>query len=460
MPLAPARSYLSRTAEISAPTDRQSLRWHGWRFAAVVYVLVVGLCSFATFALPDLLGYHQWLALGDGKWTIESAQWVSWGGIGSVYSANPQFLPLPGFLIILAPAVALGNHLGLVTGYPYALRYPSMLLVAGPVFFLTGSTAILGVDYLADTLQTSRFRRRVIVASTGLLVVIPTTVWAGHPEDLAGIALACASLAALLRRRYLGAALLLAFAVMMQTWAGLLIPILIAATPAGKRVRALIWSSLLPGLTAALLLVLDFHDAFRSLIVQPMQGNGQHLPWWGLAHKLTIMQSGVPVVVRVGSASRSLAVVAAFVAAIIVWRKPTAQTILAAAATVLLARGASETQFWSYYLAPAAVLMAVASATSGVERRRWTLGGGSALVAYCCAAGGYDAYSLPGATTVLMPPFLALGVLIACGAGVVIATRSRTPASDPRLLSQSQLAPDDFNGPTSCPEAALEPSLL
>ena len=460
MPLARALSCLSTSVEISAATDRQSLRWHGWRFAAVVYVVVVGLCSFATFALPDLLSYHQWLPLGDSKWTIQSAQWVTWGGIGTVYSANSQFLPLPGFLIILAPAVALGDHLGLMTAYPFALRYPSMLLLVGPVFFLTGSTAVLGVDYLADTLQISRSRRRVLVASTGMLVVIPTTVWAGHPEDLVGIALACASLAALLRRRYLGAALLLATAVMMQTWAGLLIPILIAATPPGKRVRALVWSSLLPGLSAALLLALDFHDAFRSLIIQPMQGYGQHLPWWDLAHKLTIIQSGAPVIVRVGSLSRSLAVVAAVVAALIVWRKPSAQTILTAAATVLLARGASETQFWPYYLGPAAVLMVTASAMSGVDRRRWALGGGSALVAYCCAAGGYNAYASPGATTVLMPPFLALGVLVACGAGLVIATRSRTGASHSRLRSRSPIGPGDSRGRTSRRETTLEPSLL
>ena len=401
------------------PGSTVPLRWDGWRFALAVAVVTVGLCLFATFALPGLLGYHQWLTLGDGKWTIQSAQRVSWGGIGTVYSANPEFLPLPGFLILLAPAVAIGDHLGLVNGYPFAIPYPSMLLVAAPVFFVTGASAILGVDYLADTLAIARRRRRLIAVATGLLVVVPTCVWAGHPEDLVAIALACGSVALLLRRRWLGAAMVLSLAIMMQSWAGLLIPLLVAAVPPGRRLRALVWSSALPAACASLLVALDPHDAFRSLVVQPMQGSGQHLPWWSLAGHLTIMQSGAPVIVRVGSASRSLAVVAAIVVALVVWRKPTPATIMTAASMVLLARGVFETQFWCYYLAPAGVFMALAAARPGVSRRRWCLGALCALVAYSCAVGGYVAYS--------MPSFLALGILLAGGVGFVVATRQQQP---------------------------------
>jgi hypothetical protein len=397
-------------------------RWVDWPFAVAVSVGTIGLCFFATFLLPDMLGFHQWLTMGDAKWTIMSAQWVSWGGIGTVYAANPQFLPLPGFLILLTPFVAVGDHLNLVTNYPYPLRYPSMLLAAAPVFFVTGASTILGVDYLANTLGVVRRRRRQIAVAIGLLVVVPTCVWAGHPEDLVAIALACTSVSLLLRRRYLGAAVVLSLAIMMQSWGVLLIPVVVAATPPGRRWAAFVWSSLLPAGCSILLLSLDFRDAFRSLVVQPMQGNGQHLPWWGLAHHLTISQNGLSYASRVGSSSRSLAVVVAVVAGVIVWRKPTAPTIMTAAAITLLARGVFETQLWCYYLAPAAVFMLLAAAHSEVSPRRWCLGALSALVAYSCAAAGYDGYS--------MPSFLALGILLASGAGLVVAVR---PAPDQRL---------------------------
>jgi hypothetical protein len=434
--------------------DPAPLRWHDWPFAVAVAFATIGLCFFATFALPDLLGYDQWQLLGDGETTIRAAQWVSWGGIGNVYAANPQYLPLPGFLILLAPVVALGDHLGLVIAYPFPIPRPSMLLVAAPVFFVTGASAILGADYLADTLGISRRRRRPIAVAIGLLVVIPTCTYIGHPEDLVAIALSCVSVALLLRRHYLGAAIVLSLAIMMQSWAVLLIPLLIAASPPGRRLLTLAWSAALPAACASMLLVLDFHDAYRSLVLQPMVGLGQHLPWWNLAGHLTTLDSVThrvaigqarssetfvtPVVALVGSTSRSLAVVAAIVVAVMVWRRPTHTAIMTAASVALLARGVFETQVWCYYLAPAAVFMVLAAAGSGVTGRRWCLGALSALVAYSCAAGAYNPHR-----PYSMAPFLALGILLTSGVGVVLATRpqpSEQPGRD--QPAESPVAPD------------------
>jgi hypothetical protein len=402
--------------------DPAPLRWDSWRFAVAVAVLTIALCFFATFSVPRLFGVHQWLFLGDAVWAIKSAQWVSWGGVGNLYSANPLYISLPGYLFVLAPAVAVGDHYHWATSYPMALVYPRMLLAAAPVFFVSGATSILGADYLANTLGIARRRRRLIAVAIGLLVVLPTCAWAGHPEDLVAIALSCTSVALLLRRRFLGAPIVLSIAIMMQPWGGLLIPVVVAATPAGRRIRALVWSSALPGACAALLLALDFHGAFRSFLEQPMLGNGQHLPWWGLAGRVTMVQDGLLIPARLGSGTRSLAVVVAIVAAVVVWRKPTPSIIMIAASVVLLARGISETQFWCYYLAPAAVFMVLAAASSAPSPRRWYLGAVSALVAYSFAAAAYDAYS--------MPSFLALAILLACGAGFLFATR---PLGEPRL---------------------------
>jgi hypothetical protein len=405
-------SYATGDEESSLP----GLGWQQWRYAAIVAGLTVGLCLFATFLLPQLLGDPQWLTLGDAKWTIQSAQYVANGGLGAVYSVNIQFLPLPGFLLVLAPFAALGNRLGLVNGYPIPLLHPSMLLVMAPVFFICGATAVLGVDYLADTLHVSRLRRRILALAVALFVVAPTCCWAGHPEDLLSLALSCLSLALLLRRRYLGSAVVLSVAIMMQPWALLLIPLVAVASPTRLRIRSVVYSSAVPALTGLLLLALDWKDAFRSLVIQPMQGNGQHLPWWSLSHSMTAIQSSAPVVVRVGSGPRAFAVLIAIAAAWRIRKDVRPATIMLVASIALTARAVFETQVWCYYLGPAAVFLALGAATAP-ETKRWVAGAATALVFYGFVAGGYDAYSMPSS--------LALGVLTACALGSLAAARER-----------------------------------
>jgi hypothetical protein len=372
--------------------------------------MTVMACLFAVFFLPPLLGYHQWLFLGDGKSIIKSAQYVADGGLGSVYSVSLEYLPLPGFLLVLAPFAALGDHLGLVNGYPFPLPHPSMLLVMAPVFAACGSTAVLGADYLADALGVSRRRRRVLAPAVGLVVVAPTVCWAGHPEDLLALTGVCFSLGLLVRGRHLPAAAMLGVAVMMQPWAVLLVPLMTLATPSSLRIRSLVCSSALPALTGLTLLGLDWSDAYRSLVIQPMLGYGQHLPWWPLSHKVTVFVNGAPVPVRVGSAPRLLAVLVALAAPVALRRNLGTGNIILVASVVVVARAIFETQVWCYYLGPAAVLMAVGAATAP-GTRRWVAGAVCAFVFYGFVAGAYDAYS--------MPAYLALAVLLACTAGAL-----------------------------------------
>jgi len=390
------------------------LNWSNWKFPVVVALVTVGVGLFAVFALPNLLGEPQWLPMGDAFWTVQSAQYVSFGGLGSVYSINAQFLPLPGFLLLLAPAVALGNHLHYLNSYPYTLYYPTMWIVVAPVFLVTSSMSILGADYLADSLGVTKIRRRLLAVAIALFVVMPTCVWAGHPEDLLALGLSCASVGLLIRRHYLGAAMVLGLAIMMQPWAVLLIPILVAATPTGRRFRALVCASALPSVTGLVLLTMDFHDAYRSLVLQPMQGNGQKLPWWSLAHPLTINQYGAPTIVHVGSGPRFLAVMTAVAIAVAVRRDIRPQTIMMAVSVALIARGAFETQIWSWYLAPAAVFLAIGIATgAGANKVRWAFGGLCTFAFYSFAAAAYDGYSLP--------PWLGLALLLMTATGALAA---------------------------------------
>ena len=389
------------------------LNWPRWGFPVVVALATVGLGLFAIFSLPHLLGDQQWLTMGDAKWTVESAQRVSWGAIGTVYSINDQYLPLPGFLILLAPAVTLGNHLGYVNSYPYALDYPTMWIVVAPVFMVTGSLSILGADYLADTLGVRSSRRRLLAVAIALVVVLPTCLWAGHPEDLLALALSCVSVALLLRHRPIGAAIALTSAVMMQPWAVLLIPTVVVASPAGRRLRVLFYASALPAITALSLMAADFHDAYRSLVLQPMQGIGQRLPWWSVAHRMTIVENGAHDVVRIGSTPRLFAVILAVLVPVALRHDIRPPTVMLAASVALVGRGAFETQFWCWYLAPAAVFLALSVAAAAPDKLRWSLGALSTLVFYSFAAGGYDSYSLP--------PMVGLGLLVATAAGAIVA---------------------------------------
>jgi hypothetical protein len=443
------------------------LKWSHWTFPTLVAVLTVGVGLFAIFALPGILGDPHWLSLGDAVWTVQSTQRVSWGAVGTVYAINPHYLPLPGFLFVLAPAVALGDHLHYGNPYPWPLYHPTMWIVVAPVFLVTGSMAILGADYLADTLGVTKLRRRVLAVAIALFVVLPTCVWAGHPEDLLALALSCLSVALLLRGRYFGAALALAFAIMMQPWALLLIPILVVATPPGRRLRVLIYASALPGATAIGLLAMDFHDAYRSLILQPMQGPGQKLPWWSMAHRIAIrMPDMLPDPARVGSLPRLLAIVTAVVIAVALRRDIRPRTIMMAVSVALVARGAFETQIWCWYLAPAAVFLALSVATAGPSRTRWTLGALSTFAFYSVPVAAYDDYSLPPMLGLLLLVATATGALVAANrnlgprwAGIDLdAIRQWRPASSSQRIELSPFGvTDPCLAPVESPVGSSDP---
>jgi SAM-dependent methyltransferase len=387
-----------------------NLRWDGWRFAAAASLLSIGLCIFASFLLPGLLGLHQWLTTWDAWWTVEGARWVSHGAIGTVYSGDPMYLPLPGMLVLLAPLVALGDHLGLAGSYPIPIDYPSLWLLVGPAFFVFGSTAILGADYLAETIGVTGRRRRLIALATAVFVVPPACVWAGHPEDMLALAMSCLALALLLRGRTVGAALTLSIAIMMQPWAGLLVPLLVGATPPGDRKRVLVWALLLPASCAACLYALDPAGTYQALVMQPMLGNGQHLPWWGLGKPMTIHMGSMKLAARVGSGSRSVAVAVSCIVGWWVARDRSTARVVGGAALCLLARGIFETQLWSWYVAPAAVCLTLVAARSKTTKR-WTIGALSAFALYALPAAAYGSYS--------MPSWLALLGLLVFGAAAL-----------------------------------------
>lgn len=407
------------------------LRWHCWGWAVWMYLLGVAVCAWMSFGLPYLVGVpHQWIMSQD-VWSTTSAAQYSWnGGAGYVYSANPWFAALPGFVYLYAPVVALAGHFGLVAGYPIPLQEPSMWLVTGPFFFLCGSTAVLGVDYLADTLQISKTRRRLIALAVAVLGVGPTAGFAGHPEDLVALALTCVSFALLLRGRLAGAAVALTCAILCQTWAGLALPALIAGTPKGLRWRTLLEAAAAPVFLGLALLVIDFHSAATSLLRQPMPAIGQRLPWWSFASHLEIQTVyGLQPMVA-GSTTRFLAVVVAVGAAWAIRNRADSRSIMIAASLAMFARSFFEVEYWPYYVLPAAVMLVLLGAAGiPANPKRFGVLLCSALLMYATSTGSYSDW--------LMTPLLSLSILGVSGAlGFVCAvrpfgvTRSSSPSDN------------------------------
>lgn len=447
--------------KVEEHSELPPLRWKGWRFAVAMYILAVAGCAFISFLLGPLLGIHEWFFSEDVWYTTNSSQYAINGGAGAVYAANPYFAALPGFIYLYAPVVGIAEHFGFVPGYPIVLPKPSMLLVIGPFFFLCGATAVLGMDYLMETLQVAALRRRIVLAGVAIFVVAPTPGFAGHPEDLLALALVCTAVSLLIRKRLTGAGLLLAASVLMQTWAGLLIPVFLAACPPGQRVRMLVRSSAAPAVMGLCLLALDFKDAATDLLRQPMLNAGQHLPWWGLASHFTVTNLGTTFPAVSGSTTRTLAVVVAAIAALWVARRPTPEAIVFASAVATYARCFFEVEFWPYYVAPAAVLFVVLGS-------RTTSGDVFRFVALCATAFLLYVQSAPGIFGIRVSPWLALAILGA--AGVLCAALSRPrgaaaaapltgPAQDSTQLELSTLLDcvQLVHGRSGTPEVVLNP---
>jgi hypothetical protein len=408
----------------SPSVDPTPARWPGWRFAAAGYALAVVTGVFCVFGLNHLVGLpHQWLVSSDVWSTTAFATYVANGGVAAMYSFSPWYAALPGFLALYAPVAALGQHLGLIGGYPHPLAHPSMWAVTGPFFILTGATPVLAVDYLAHVLGVSRRRRQITVVVVAVLMGGPEPVVMGHPEDMVALALAAVALARLIQGRRVPAALWLSAAICFQTWAVLLLPVFVAATPRGERLGLVVRVAAVPATIAAALFAFDFHDTLAILSTQPMADLGQPLPWWSLARHITVVDDAGVLHLRAGSTTRWLAVAASVAAAWAVRRRPDPRRLLLAATVALCARGLFEAQYWAYYMIPGAVLLWLLGARWAPSPKRFALS----------LAGGFTFYaSAPMAGAgVQNPAWLALGVLVASVALALGASRPATEVPEP-----------------------------
>lgn len=356
-----------------AEVGSESTWWYRRRFALLISLLTAAAAMGLSLTLPWMLGLRGWWIGSDVWWTVESARWMADGGATTVYQANPWYAALPGFLAVVGPVIRLGDALGLVDGAPFPLLRPSMWLLVGPVFSVLGATVVPAIDGLAESLGLTVLRRRALAVGVGLFAVVPTVVFAGHPEDLLALAGTAAALTLLRGGRYEQAAVLLSLAIFAQTWAGLLLLPLLALCPRGRRLRFLVLAAVPPAAVGLAYLLSDPHAA-ASILGQPMPNRGQRLPWWALAPRMTVRYDGERMSVVSGSAPRSVAILASCGAGAVVarWRNRLPDVVAAAAIPggVLAVRVLCETEMWPYYAVPAAVMLGIAALSTRAPWRR------------------------------------------------------------------------------------------
>jgi hypothetical protein len=152
--------------------------------------------------------------------------------------------------------------------------------------------AVSGVGFFACDALVRRFgarvqtRRFLIVAEA--VAFWPTIAMWGHPEDVLALGLAVYALLALSNDRPMLAAWLLGFAIAMQLFVILVVPIFVGVTGIRKGWELLSRAVVIPGCLLVAVLIPDFHDAFWTLTKQPGYPTILHpTPWVYLAPHIT-----------------------------------------------------------------------------------------------------------------------------------------------------------------------------
>ncbi len=184
--------------------------------------------SFLWLPLIQSGFYHGWWITPGDMWvTYRTAHWIGWGAYGSLYSAAPGYHTFPGLAIVLAPLSMLTSALGLSECLPYMIPHPTAWLLLGPVEMLLGCSSLFALDSLARRLGVVGTRRYVLCVMEGV-VIWPSLVIYGHPEDAIAIAFAVLAFTRALDRRWTQAGWLFAVAISFQPLGLLVLPVVLA----------------------------------------------------------------------------------------------------------------------------------------------------------------------------------------------------------------------------------------
>lgn len=355
-----------------------------WAVAATSMVMVLGMGYLLEWA-PTVFHAGHWSTSAD-VWDVwRAAHYVGWGDVGGVYDPSNGIVAFPGFEVVLAPFAILSGHLSLTESYsPILLTHPTAALVLQPVELISASTVIFATDTLAERIQVPVHRRIGLCFVIGLLALSVAAFW-GHAEDALATAFAIYGLLAALDGKWAKCGWLLGFGVAVQPLVLPLLPLLIAASPPGERLRLAVRSCALSAVLVALAFIDEPTEAYRALVRQAAIPALNHVtPWIALTpkipadflgqgdtasvvlshrHLVTSAATAVSQVAVTGGPGRLLYLAGAVILGVYVWRRPQSPVaLLWLAAAVLATRCLFEAVICPYYLAPPLFLALVMAA--------------------------------------------------------------------------------------------------
>lgn len=367
-----------------------------WPILTTLLVLATGMA----FMLEWMTVYYHarvpsWITPGDLWGIFRAAHYVGWGDLGGVYTQGNGVVAFPGMEVLLAPVAMLSSSLHLTESVSGVfLPRPMAAVLLMPVELLSAGTVIFAADALAERLNVGR-RRRIALCFAVAVVVWPVAALWGHAEDALALTFALYAFLALDDRRWSRCGWLFGLGIAFQPLVALLLPIFLAATPAGQRVLLLVRTAALSVFLVGVAFIGNPSGTFMAVVKQPTPFDPNHpTPWSALAPRLSVAlkHPGSPVIVthvhghfvlRIdpshfqtpvlvsGGAPRILDVIFALLVGVYVWRRPQDSVrLLWLTAVVLASRCFFEPVMTPYYLAPPLILaLVMASRMNG--KRFW-----------------------------------------------------------------------------------------
>lgn len=337
-------------------------------FPLLATIIMTAAGMAGTIWGPRYYGKTAW-ALPDDLWgTLIAAQRLLHLQLSGLYTSPTQLVSLPGAAVILVPAVAVIDMIGLPLTVPHAHgAYPSVWWLAGPYEVAVSAVALFAADAIAERLGATRPKRFILAAASATALWSVTIRW-GHPEDAVAVGLLLYAILALAGSRTSRSAWLAGAAVAVQPLVLLAFPLL-AAVVEPRRLAGYVARAAAPG--AALLAIAaaaNWTATVRAVTSQPNYPAIDHpTPWVYLAPHMAAGQ------VAAGP-GRILAVVAACGCALVVahrwraqrisgaWSQQALQELLWWTAVTLALRSAFEPVMVSYYLWPPLAVAVIAAA--------------------------------------------------------------------------------------------------
>ncbi len=363
-----------------------------WPTVVAALSVVLGFAYLLEWA-PVLRHINQWSTSSDLWEIFRAAHYVGWGDVGGVYAPGNAVASFPGMPILLSPVAILASMLHLSEEFPpFVIARPVAALLLQPVEVLLASTVVFATDALAERLGVGRRRRMWLAFAVGLIAFPVGAVW-GHAEDALAMTFAVYALLAMLDHRWARSGWLLGLGIALQPLVAMILPLIVGASPAGRRGMQVIRSTLLPAVLVSVAFLGNPAGTYREVVEQPAYPGPNHTtPWLSLAprlasdaaptgHVITVLPSAGHLalkaaalqaqraIVVTGGAGRAIYLLVALLLGVFVWRRPQPGVrLIWLAAAILAARCLFEAVMTPYYVAPALFLVLVLAALRGSRR--------------------------------------------------------------------------------------------